>query len=103
VDCRLIDSKWIWCVVVLFSPGLASPAAQLHVPVADSERVQEHLTELARFGAKPGGGVSRVAYSDADIAGRAYVKGLMEAAGLDVRISVHHLREALHRRLRRAH
>jgi N-carbamoyl-L-amino-acid hydrolase len=48
--------------------------------------VQQHLTELARFGANPEGGVSRVAYSDADIAGRAYVKSLMEVAGLDVRI-----------------
>ncbi len=46
----------------------------------------EHLTELARFGANPEGGVSRIAYSEADIAGRGYVKGLMEAAGLDVRI-----------------
>jgi N-carbamoyl-L-amino-acid hydrolase len=82
----MIDSKWIWCAAVLFSPELASPAAQPHVPVADSARLQEHLVELARFGANPEGGVSRVAYSDADIAGRAYVKGLMDAAGLDVRI-----------------
>jgi beta-ureidopropionase / N-carbamoyl-L-amino-acid hydrolase len=82
----MIDSKWIWCVAVLLSPELASPAAQTHVPVADSGRVQEHLAELARFGVNPEGGVSRVAYSDADIAGRAYVKSLMDAAGLDVRI-----------------
>jgi N-carbamoyl-L-amino-acid hydrolase len=82
----MIDSKWIWCAAVLFSPELAAPAAQPHVPVADSARLQEHLVELARFGANPEGGVSRVAYSDADIAGRAYVKSLMNAAGLDVRI-----------------
>jgi N-carbamoyl-L-amino-acid hydrolase len=82
----MIDSRWIWCVAVLFSPELASPAAQPHVPVADLGRVQEHLAELARFGVNPEGGVSRVAYSDADIAGRAYVKSLMDAAGLDVRI-----------------
>jgi beta-ureidopropionase / N-carbamoyl-L-amino-acid hydrolase len=55
------------------------------VPVADSGRVQEHLAALARFGGNPEG-VSRVAYSDADIACRAYVKSLMETAGLDVRI-----------------
>ena len=82
----MIDSRWIWCVAVLIAPELASPAAQPHVPVADSGRVQEHLAELARFGAHPEGGVSRVAYSDADIAGRAYVKHLMQAAGLEVRI-----------------
>ena len=72
--------------VLLMAPELASPAGQPHVPVADPGRVQEHLVELAHFGANPEGGVSRVAFSDADVAGRAYVKGLMEAAGLEVRI-----------------
>jgi len=72
--------------VLLMAPELASPAGQAHVPVADPGRVQEHLVELAHFGANPEGGVSRVAFSDADVAGRAYVKGLMEAAGLEVRI-----------------
>jgi beta-ureidopropionase / N-carbamoyl-L-amino-acid hydrolase len=72
--------------LLLMAPELASPVAQPHVPVADSGRVQEHLVELARVGANPEGGVSRVAFSDADVAGRAYVKRLMEAAGLEVRI-----------------
>lgn len=72
--------------VLLMAPELASPAPQQQAPLADSGRVQEHLTELARFGANPDGGVSRVAFSDADVAGRAYVKRLMEAAGLQVRI-----------------
>ncbi len=72
--------------VLLMAPELASPAGQPHMPVADPGRVQEHLVELAHFGANPEGGVSRVAFSDADVAGRAYVKGLMEAAGLEVRI-----------------
>lgn len=72
--------------VLLMSPQLASSAAQPHVPVADSGRVQEHLVELAHIGANPEGGVSRVAFSDADVAARAHVKRLMEAAGLEVRI-----------------
>ena len=72
--------------VVLIAPELASPAPQQQAPLADSARVQQHLTELAHFGANPEGGVSRVAFSDPDVAGRAYVKGLMEAAGLKVRI-----------------
>ena len=42
------------------------------------------------FGRPPGGtfadGVSRVAYSDADVAGRRYVIDLMRAAGLDPRV-----------------
>jgi N-carbamoyl-L-amino-acid hydrolase len=82
----MFDSRWIWCAAVLIFPELASPAAQPHVLVADSGRVQEHLAELAHFGTNPEGGVSRVAFSDADVAGRAYVKRLMEAAGLEVRI-----------------
>ena len=83
---RVFDRKWLCWVVLLMVPQLASPAAHPAAPLADSERVQQHLTELAQFGANPEGGVSRVAFSDADIAGRAYVKRLMEAAGLEVRI-----------------
>jgi N-carbamoyl-L-amino-acid hydrolase len=67
--------------------ALAVAAAQTHIPAADSGRVQEHLTELAHFGAnREEGGVSRVAFSDADVAGRTYVRRLMEGAGLEVRI-----------------
>ena len=72
--------------VLLAGPDLASAAELPRAAVADSGRVQEHLTQLAQFGANPEGGVSRVAFSDADVAGRAYVKRLMEAAGLEVRI-----------------
>jgi N-carbamoyl-L-amino-acid hydrolase len=56
------------------------------VPRADAERLERRIQELGRIGANPGGGVSRVAFSPADVAGRSYISGLMEAAGLDVRI-----------------
>jgi len=46
--------------------------------------VSGHLLELSRFGRNPEGGVSRVAYSDADLQGRAYVIQLMRDANLDV-------------------
>ena len=53
-------------------------------------RLREHLEGLSVYGRPKGGtfadGVSRVAYSDADVAGRRYVMGLMEAAGLQPRI-----------------
>ena len=52
----------------------------------NGERVNRDLAELSRFGRNPQGGVSRVAFSDADIAGRRYAIGLMRGAGLDVRI-----------------
>lgn len=50
------------------------------------ERIERHIAELSKFGRNPEGGVSRVAFSDADISGREYIKGLMKAAGLKVRI-----------------
>jgi beta-ureidopropionase / N-carbamoyl-L-amino-acid hydrolase len=55
-------------------------------PGINAARLNGNLKELSRFGANPQGGVSRVAYSDADRAGRAYVVDLMRAAGLDVRV-----------------
>jgi N-carbamoyl-L-amino-acid hydrolase len=49
-------------------------------------RISDHLTALSQYGKNPQGGVSRVAYSEADRQGREYVAGLMRTAGLDVRI-----------------
>src|SRR5690349_16599330 len=53
---------------------------------ADAKRMEERVRELSKFGANPEGGVSRVAFSDADVAGRKYLKTLMEKAGLKVRV-----------------
>ncbi|HKA57763.1 MAG TPA: M20 family metallo-hydrolase [Gemmatimonadales bacterium] len=49
-------------------------------------RVNQHLAGLSRFGANPQGGVSRVAFSEADIAGRRFMMDLMRNAGLTVRV-----------------
>jgi N-carbamoyl-L-amino-acid hydrolase len=46
----------------------------------------KHLQGLAEFGKNPQGGVSRVAYSEPDRAGREYVMGLLRAAKLDASI-----------------
>ena len=76
-------------VVVGLVLGLALPGAggrATEVPSASAERMERRIQALAQFGANPQGGVSRVAYSDADIAGREYVKGLMREAGLRVRV-----------------
>ncbi|HXI24149.1 MAG TPA: M20 family metallo-hydrolase, partial [Pyrinomonadaceae bacterium] len=48
--------------------------------------LNQHLKELSEFGKNPQGGVSRVAYSEADRQGREYVMGLMRAAKLDTSI-----------------
>lgn len=50
------------------------------------ERLWENLQKLGEFGKNPEGGVSRVGFTEADLAGRAYVMGLMREAGLEVRV-----------------
>lgn len=49
-------------------------------------RMIQHLNALGEFGKNPQGGVSRVAYSEADRQGREYVMSLMRTAKLDVSI-----------------
>ena len=75
---------------VAFAPnrGFASaPATPVRI---DGGPLRSRIEALSVFGRPAGGtfadGVSRVAYSDADIAGRTYVMGLMRAAGLQPRI-----------------
>ncbi|MBT5218557.1 MAG: Zn-dependent hydrolase, partial [Woeseia sp.] len=53
---------------------------------ADPDRIEERIQALGRFGENAEGGVSRLAFSDADLAGREYIKGLMQQAGLQVRV-----------------
>ena len=61
-------------------------ASALQQPVrVNGERLNRHLTALAEHGKSPTG-TNRAAYTDADIAGRRYVTGLMREAGLDVRV-----------------
>jgi N-carbamoyl-L-amino-acid hydrolase len=59
-------------------------------PRIESSTIRGHLETLSVFGRPEGGtfqeGVSRIGYSDADIAGRKYVMELMRAAGAQVRI-----------------
>jgi len=50
------------------------------------DRLWNSLQKLGEFGKNPEGGVSRVGFTEADLAGRAYVMGLMREAGLDVRV-----------------
>src|SRR5437870_643274 len=53
---------------------------------ADANRMEERIKELSEYGANREGGVSRVAFSDADVEGRKYIRSLMEKAGLKVRV-----------------
>jgi N-carbamoyl-L-amino-acid hydrolase len=65
----------------------AGPATALHVNAA---RLRQTLEKLSEFGRPAGGtfadGVTRLGFSEADLAAREYVSGLMREAGLDVRV-----------------
>jgi beta-ureidopropionase / N-carbamoyl-L-amino-acid hydrolase len=73
-----------WLATAAAAASIAS--ADDALPPANAGRLERRIHELGRFGANPEGGVSRVAFSKADIAGRAYVKSLMLGAGLEVRV-----------------
>ena len=67
------------------SLGQSAPALRI-----DAARLQRSLEALSVFGRPAGGtfadGVSRVGYSDADVAGRKYAMELMREAGLNPRV-----------------
>ena len=56
------------------------------LPRINGPRLHEWLKDLSRFGRRPDGGVDRLAFSDADLQARAYVRSLMLEAALEVRM-----------------
>jgi N-carbamoyl-L-amino-acid hydrolase len=72
-----------------FAPG-GQPRPDLQNLRIDARKLRERIETLSTFGRPAGGtfgdGVSRVAYSDADVAGRRFVLAEMKASGLQPRI-----------------
>lgn len=67
--------------------GLQAPMEEKKMMLKiNSDRLNRRLAELAEIGARPDGGVCRLAFSDEDLAGRQYVERALKAAGLDVRM-----------------
>ena len=58
-------------------------SSKFHV---DSQRLQGTLEKLSEFGRNPEGGVTRIGFSETDLAAREYVIGLMKQAGLEIRV-----------------
>ena len=75
-------------IAILLSLSLlpVTAAAQTTDIRANPDRMEQRIKALSAFGANPEGGVSRVAFSEADLAGRAYIRDLMREAGLSVRV-----------------
>jgi N-carbamoyl-L-amino-acid hydrolase len=84
----LISRRSLLAGLAMACAGGSSSAWQ--APRVDGAKLRERLEALSQFGRPPGGafsdGVSRVAYSDADVSGRRYVMDLMRTAGLETRI-----------------
>jgi N-carbamoyl-L-amino-acid hydrolase len=74
---------WMGLFTAQTSPAQGTGSAKFHV---DSQRLQGNLEKLSEFGRNPEGGVTRIGYSETDMAAREYVMGLMKNAGLEVRI-----------------
>ncbi|MBC2840173.1 Zn-dependent hydrolase [Robiginitalea sp. SC105] len=73
--------------IILITGLLLSPVVLgQESPRVNGDRLEQSLMQLATFGRDEAGQPNRVAYSDGDIEGRAYVMGLMKEAGLEVRI-----------------
>src|SRR5512141_856888 len=64
--------------------GVPQTAAAGRVTRVNGARLNGWLAAIAEFGKNPQGGVTRLAYSDADLAGRKYVIQLMREANLAV-------------------
>jgi N-carbamoyl-L-amino-acid hydrolase len=71
------------CSICVFL-SLPLPAQQSRPVRVQASRIMQHLDALSQYGKNPEGGVSRVAYTDADRQGREYAMQLMRAAGLEV-------------------
>ncbi len=75
-------------ISILFSLLLAPLLASAQAPDirANPDRLEQRIKALSEYGANLEGGVSRVAFSDADIGGRAFIMDLMREVGLSVRV-----------------
>ncbi|HSE34267.1 MAG TPA: Zn-dependent hydrolase [Pyrinomonadaceae bacterium] len=76
---RVFNKSLLMAGAAVWLPSF--PQTQLRV---NGQRLSATISAFAEFGKNPEGGVSRVAYSEADLKGREYVARLMRRARLDV-------------------
>ncbi len=76
-------------VAIILSGTFVFHVSSQALPKASPERMESRIVALSQFGKNADGGVDRVAYSDADIAGRQYIMEEMQNQGLtNLRIDV---------------
>jgi N-carbamoyl-L-amino-acid hydrolase len=74
------------CAILVAVVLVGASAAEEASMRVNGERLIQRFDDLSRYGMNAGGGMDRVAFSDADIESRPYLKKSMEAAGLEVRV-----------------
>ncbi len=67
--------------------GASTPASR-QTPLVDGDRLNAILDVFRRYGGGDDDGTTRLAYSDEDIAARAYAASVMESAGLRVSVDL---------------
>jgi beta-ureidopropionase / N-carbamoyl-L-amino-acid hydrolase len=87
-DCRM--ATWLALAILwLACPQRSLPQTQQTGPAKfhiDSQRLQSTLEKLSEFGKNPEGGVTRLGFSETELAAREYVISLMKQADLQVRV-----------------
>lgn len=77
-----------FCLLSVAGISLLRPEAfgLQSIPKVNGKRLNDNLKALSEYGKNPQGGVSRVAYSEADLLGREYAMTRMRQAKLEVRL-----------------
>ncbi|MFN0181446.1 MAG: Zn-dependent hydrolase [Gemmatimonadales bacterium] len=79
----MIDRRTLLVAAGTAAMGVARPQAPAWAGWrVNGDRINGWLKELSRFGANPGGGVSRTGFSDADVEARRWLMGIMREVGL---------------------
>ncbi|WP_188369291.1 Zn-dependent hydrolase [Muriicola marianensis] len=78
----MIHSKILPCLILL----LSMCAVGQELPAVDQDRLEDTIYMLAKRGMMENGETNRVAFSDADLQGRAYIISLMQVSGLEVSV-----------------
>ena len=68
------------------APPYAAAQGGAEARHVNAQRLQQTLEKLSEFGRNPEGGVTRLGFSEEDLAARQYVMGLMREMGLEVRV-----------------
>ncbi|NER08992.1 N-carbamoyl-L-amino-acid hydrolase [Muriicola jejuensis] len=76
------SNNFVPCLLLLVSIQLYTQ----EIPEVDQDRLEDTIYMLAKHGMMENGETNRVAFSDADLQGRAYIISLMQVSGLEVSV-----------------